>query len=260
LSKSNNAIFSINLNLMLSEKFPLVRVATLICIGSCFGQAATLRERAMASPSAIATSADVNYCFARVRGLDPERLPQAYLVLRLSVNVSYRNSGTRPIILPLERERTIYTALKPGSMSVFKPGLGVFDPTLDPMKELPAGVSPDSPVTPKNDFFAVIPAAGEMTPPLLEEITLPVDRKGVFKKYPDLRGHRLYVKLRFTHRELSAALSANLSDKWSRFGVPWTGTLTTNTIMVDVPANPEAAPCKDDYTPAHPADGLHDLK
>jgi hypothetical protein len=245
---------------MLSEKLPLARVGALIWIGLCFGRAATLHNPAIASPSAIATSADVNYCFARVRGLDPERLPPAYLVLRLNINVSYKNSGTRPIILPLERERTIYTALKPGSMSVFKDGLGLFDPVLAPMKDLPADVSPDSPVTPKNDVFAVIPAGGEMTPPLLEEIILPVDRKGVFRKYPDLRGHRVYVKLRFSHRELSAALNANLSDKWSRFGVPWTGTLTTNTIMVDVPATPDAAPCKDDYTPAHRAEGLRDNK
>jgi hypothetical protein len=245
---------------MLSAKFPFARVGALICIGLCLGRAATLHNPAIASPSAIATSADVNYCFARVRGLDTERLPQAYLVLRLNVKVSYRNSGTRPIILPLERERTIYTALKPGSMSVFKEGLGLLDPVLNPMKDLPADVSPDSPVTPKNDIFAVIPAGGEMTPPLLEEITLPVSRKGVFRKYPDLRGHRVYVKLRFAHRELSAALNADLSDRWSRFGVPWTGSLTTNTIMVDVPAAPDAAPCEDPDTPAHPVKGLHDLK
>jgi hypothetical protein len=124
------------------------------------------------------------------------------------------------------------------------------------MKDLPADVSPDSPVSPKNDVFAVIPAGGEMTPPLLEEIEMPVSRKGLFRQYPDLRGHRVYVKLRFVHRELSAALAADLSDRWSRFGVPWTGTLTTNTMLIDVPAAPEAAPCKDIQTPAHPVVGL----
>ena len=195
-----------------------------------------------------------------MRGLDPERLPPAYLVLRLRVTVSYRNAGTRPLILPMERERTIYTALKPGSMGVFKEGLGLFDPSLKPMDDLPAGVSQDNPVDPKNNVFSVIPAGGEMTPPLVEEITLPVSRKGVFRHYPDLRGHRVYLKLRFTHRELTAALDAKLSDRWSRFGVPWTGTLTTNTVIIDVPAAPEAAPCKDADTPAHPAVDLQDTK
>jgi hypothetical protein len=226
-----------------------------LCFGqACFGQLAKRRDDGINALSAIASDAYVSYCFARVRGLDPERLPPAYLVLRLRVTVSYRNAGTRPMILPLEHERTVFTALKPGSMSEFKQGLGVFESVLNPMNELPADVSPDNPITPRNDFFAVIPAAGEMTPPLLEEITLPVSRKGVFRQYPDLRGHRVYVKLRLAHRELSGALRANLSDRWSRIGVPWTGTLTTNTILVDVPAAPQADPCKDTYKPAHPAD------
>jgi hypothetical protein len=245
---------------MLSTKFTIARAIALLCAGLGLVEAATVRNPKVASPTAVATAANVGYCFGRVRGLDPERLPPAYLVLRLNVRISYLNEGTRPLILPLERERTIYTALKPGEMSVFKPGLGLFDPVLKPMEHLPPDVSPASPIDPKNDIFAVIPAGGEMTPPLIEEITLPVDRKGLFRKYPDLRGHRVYVKLRFVHRELTAALQADLSDRWSRFGVPWSGTLTTNTILIDVPAAPEAEPCKDLNMPAHPASGEEDQK
>lgn len=230
----------------------------LACAGLWLSQgfAAAARDFPVASPIAEATNAQVSYCFARVRGLDPERLPPAYLVLQLNVTVSYRNAGTRPIILPLERERTIYTALKPGQMGVFKQGLGWFNPLLNPMTDLPPDVSPASPISPKNDVFTVIPAGGEMTPPLFEEIMLPVSRKGLFRHYPDLRGHRVYLKLRFAHRELSAGFQAHLSDQWSRFGVPWSGTLTTNTILIDVPATPQAAPCKDTDIPAHPAEGL----
>jgi hypothetical protein len=241
-----------------------MRVRVLICAGLCLGlgfaDAASVRDTRIISPTAIAADANVNYCFARVRGLDPSRLPQAYLVLRLTVKVSYRNAGSRPLILPLEHERTIFSALKPGSMNVFKEGLGLLDPILKPMEHLPPDVSPDSPIDPKNNSFTVIPAGGEMTSPLLEEMTMPVSRKGVFRRYPDLRGHRVYVKLRFTHRELTSALQANLSDRWSRFGVPWSGALTTNTILIDVPAAPQAAPCKDTYTPAHSAAGLGDDK
>src|SRR5580658_11161249 len=75
------------------------------CASCCLGQAAKLRGAAIASPTAIATKAEVGYCFAQVRGLEPERLPPAYLVLRLTVAVSYRNSGTRPMILPLGQAR-----------------------------------------------------------------------------------------------------------------------------------------------------------
>jgi hypothetical protein len=235
------------------------RVAVLTCAVAC-AHAAALRDLKVASPTAVATAANVNYCFDRVRGLEADRLPSAYLVLRLRVTVSYLNEGTRPVILPLERTRTIFTALKPGKMGVFKEGIGLFDSDLKIMDRLPPDVSADNPIVPKNDFFAVIPAGGEMTPPLVEDITLPVTRQGMFRKYPDLRGQRVYVKLQFAHRELAAALAANLSDRWSRFGVPWNGTLTTNTILIDVPAAPQAEPCKDDYKPAHPAVGEDDKK
>ncbi len=245
---------------MLSLKSVIAGLGAFACAGACFGQPAKVRDSKLVSPSAIVTNAGVSYCFTRVRGLDPERLPPAYLVLRLHASISYRNAGTRPLILPLEHKRTIYTSLKPGKMNVFHEGLGLFDPVYKTMTELPPDVSSDSPISPKNDVFAVIPAGGEMATPLLEVITLPVDRKALFRTYPDLRGHRVYLKLRFVHRELSAALQAHLSDQWSRFGVPWTGTLTTNTILIDVPAAPEAAPCKDDNTPAHPAVGENDQK
>jgi hypothetical protein len=231
-------------------KFNLSRASFFVCLCLCVGHASTLPRSPVPSPFAVATSAEANYCFARVRGLDPGRLPPAYLVLQLRVRVSYRNPGNRPLIIPLERERTIYTALKPGAMTVFHAPFTLLDPAWSVMKDLPADVSPDSPINPPNDVFAVIPARGEMTPPTMEEITLPVDRKSLFRKDPDLRGHRVYLKLKFAHRELSGALETDLSDRWARFGVPWSGTLMTNTITIDVPEAPQGLPCKDNYTPA----------
>jgi hypothetical protein len=243
---------------MLFLKYASLRINALLVVSLGFASAAGVRDAPIPGPTAIASNAAVNYCFARVRGLDPGRLPPAYLVLRLQVSVSYHNSAPRPVILPVEHERTIYTALTPGPMSVFKQGLGLLDPVLKVMKELPPDVSPDSPIIPKNDVFTVIPAGGDMSPPLSEEVIIPVSRKGFFRKYPDLRGKRVYVKLRFLHREMAAPLEAQLSDRWSGFGVPWTGTLTTNTILIDVPAAPEAGPCKDLYVPAHGVAGLDD--
>jgi hypothetical protein len=231
-------------------KFIISRLSVLICVSMSLAQGGTLANLPIAGPAATASITQATYCFARPRGLDPGRLPPAYLVLRLKVQVSYRNPGARPIIVPLGRDRTIYTTLKPGTMSILHASAGLFDPANKLMKDLPADVSPDSPVSPANDVFTVIPARGEMTPPLLEEITVPVDRKALFRTYPDLRGHRLYLRLRFAHQELSQALEAALSDRWAPFGVPWTGTLTTNTIAIDVPKAPQGLPCTDSYAPA----------
>jgi hypothetical protein len=209
-------------------------------------QGARLPDAPVADPTAVATIAEANYCFGRVRGLDPGRLPPAYLVLQLRVKVAYRNSGTRPLILPLQHDRTIYTALKPGAMTVFHEAKGLFDPAYKkPMTGLPSNVSPVDPLEPKNDYFTVIPAGGAMSPPLLESMTMPVNRKFLFKPELDLRGHKVYFVMQFAHRELSPALEADLSDRWSRFGVPWTGVLRTNAFAIDIPAEPKAEACDD---------------
>jgi hypothetical protein len=236
---------------MLSVRFAIA----LGCAGFCFGQNTT------SGPTALASEPTVTYCFARVRGNNPERLPPAYLVLQLNVKVTYHNAGPRPLILPLLRERTVYTGLKPEAMSVFKERFSLLRPAFKVLKRLPADVSPDSPVDPKNDVFGVIPAGGDMTPPRVEEVILPVTHKSPFKQSPDLRGLRIYLQLRFVHQKLADALKTDLSDRWSRFGVPWTGTVTTNLIAVDVPAEPQATgPCKDVQKPAHAIVGINDQK
>ena len=171
-------------------------------------------------------------------------------MLRLRIRVAYHNPGPRPLIMPLERERTIYTSIKPGAtMKVFHSGVALFESGPVVMKDLPADVSETNPVDPKNDVFTIIPAKGDMDPPLIENIEIPVDRQTLFQHNPDLRGHRLYLRLKYRQRELSAALEAAISDRWTRFGAPWTGLLMTNTVAIDVPKNPEGMPCKDDYFP-----------
>jgi len=231
----------------------LCRLAEVLGILAFFfspAQCATLPDASAGALSAIASIDEANYCFARVRGLDPGRLPPSYLVLQLRVKVVYRNIGTRPLILPLERERAIYTAVKPGPMTLFHTVLPLLEPAYKPMKFLPADVNPESPLMPANDVFKVIASGGEMATPLLEHIIVPVNRTSLFKKEPDLRGQTLYLRLKFFHRELSDALMADLSDRWARFGVPWTGTLMTNTFAIDIPAWPKAEPCNDSQSVA----------
>jgi len=221
-------------------------ISILLTVLLCTARGAKLPDGPVVDPAAVATIAEANYCFGRVRGLDPGRLPPAYLVLQLRVKVSYSNSGSRPLILPLQHDRIIYTALKPGVMTVFHEPKGLFEPAYKKaMTSLPANVSPVDPLEPKNDYFTVIPAGGMVSPPLLESVTMPVNRKFLFKPELDLRGQKIYFVMQFAHRDLSPALEADLSDRWSRFGVPWTGVLRTNTLAIDIPANPKAEACDD---------------
>lgn len=227
---------------------PNVFLVTLAAALVCSAQAAKLPDVAP-EPVAAAAVAEAAYCFGRVRGLDPGRLPPAYLVLQLKVKVTYANPGGRPLIIPIQSDRTIYTALKPGvAMTIFKEPKGLFEPSYKKMMmTLPPGVSPADPVDPKNDFFTVIPAGGRIAP-IEEPIAMPVNRKFLFKPEIDLRGARVYFVMQFAHREMSPLLEADISDRWSRFGVPWTGIVRTNTFAVDVPQNPPAEACYDSHS------------
>jgi hypothetical protein len=93
-----------------------------------------------------------------------------------------------------------------------------------------------------------------------EEVQLTIYNKSA-KRDPDLRGHRLYVRLELEQQPITPALLAKLSDQWVRIGVPWTGKLRTNTLTIDVPAAPEATKLcvdkkdeepKPQYTPLQP--------
>jgi hypothetical protein len=213
-------------------------------------KAASLPDSRNVGLSAAARITEANYCFARTRRFTPERQPPSYLVLRLRIQVAYLNTGTRPIILPVEHDRTVYEALKPGVMNIFHemPGMAIdgLSASLKLMKELPPKVSPDNPSDPRNDYFAVIPAGGNILEPLLEEIAFPVNHKMILRHDPDLRGHRLYIRLQLKQQELSPELETDLSDRWVRFGVPWTGNVMTNVMTIDVPRQiGEAKPCVD---------------
>lgn len=151
-----------------------VRISVLACACLCLGQGAPPRHLPVATPQAVVTNAGVNYCFARVRGNDPSRMPPAYLVMQLRVQVTYHNEGTRPSILPLQSERALFTAFMPGMMKKFPPPPGLYEPGTRLMKVLPADVSPENPIQPKNDVFTVIPAGGEMTPALVEDFILAI--------------------------------------------------------------------------------------
>src|SRR5580693_10311400 len=84
----------------------------------CSLQGASLPDSQRIGLTGAARIVAANYCFARTRRFTPERQPPSYLVLRLRIQVAYRNGGTRPLIIPVEHERTVYEALQPGVMNI----------------------------------------------------------------------------------------------------------------------------------------------
>ncbi len=181
----------------------------------------------------------------------PERLPVPPLVLRVRFQVSYHAVGNRPLILPLDHELTVWMSQGPGVMKILHQPAHLMDPSLKMMTHLPADVSADSPINPANDVFGVIPAGGDMIAPVEEEVTLQIYKRSLKQKI-DLRGRRVYLKLQLDHQPLAPGLEGELSDRWSKFGAPWTGELRTNTLIFDVPAIPQAKECVAAGTP-HPA-------
>jgi len=220
--------------------------ATALLVTSLSSAQAAKLDSPIPGPSVVAKIDSADYCFARVRGIEAERMPPAYLVLNLHIKLAYRNPGPRPLIMPAEHERAVYTALKPGVMNIFKelPDFGT--PSMKKMKELPETVDPKDPFSTSNGVFELIPANGYMIDPMMEELVVPVNHKTLIRHDPDLRGHRLYIRMSLLHQEISPELQADLSDRWTKIGVPWTGELMTNVLTLDVPRVPVASgPCLD---------------
>jgi hypothetical protein len=201
-----------------------------------------------APPAASVSVLKTTYCFSRIRRINAERTPLSSLVLQLHIQVTYHNPSPRPLIVPMQYERSVYTALAPGVMKKLRGGIGIFDQKLPLMKKLPPDVSADSPVDPPNNVFAVIRPRGDIELLDQDDVQVTVYHPSA-RPETDLRGHRLYVRLQFEHQPLAEALQATLSDRWSRFGVPWTGKLRTNTLVIDIPASPAAADCVDTRLP-----------
>jgi len=233
---------------MLKTSLTAIFTGLLLCAPTCAAELTkvpVLKTGAAqpVKPEALLEIGEGSYCYAVDRQLRPDRNPPPRLVMQLRLKVTYRNPGQRPMIIPVEHTRTVYTSLAPGVMKPFKESLDLFGPpSVKIMKNLPADVSVESPVVPENDTFAVIPAGGKLRP-LEEDVTLPLYKKGLHQT--DLAGHRLYMRLQLNHQELAPELEAVLSDKWARFGVPWTGAVRTNTLVIDIPAAPKAAECID---------------
>jgi len=222
---------------MLTRLFLPALLSAFVCLG-----AETARFQA-APPEASATVTEANYCFVKKRGILSEQMPTPTLTLQLKVRVSFNNPGVRPLILPIDHDRTVYIAMAPGVMKAMKKSVNLLEPKINIMSHLPADVSPANPIDPKNNVFSIVPTGGS-TPIYEEDVDLPVYRK-TSRGLTDLRGKRIYFKLQLEHQAMTPALISNLSDRWARFGIPWTGTLRTNMFVVDVPAAPRAVECSD---------------
>lgn len=230
-----------------------------VCIGAA--AAATLPGTGSVAPTAVARIAGGEYCFAHDRRIDVEREPPSWLALRVRIQVAYHNPGARPLIVPIEHDRTVYTALQAGVMSIYHEPITIddFNPSLKPMIELPPTVNRDNPIDPKNDSFVIIPARGDLVSSQVEEITLPVNHKALFRHYADLRGKKLYIRLQLNQQDMNPSLLTDLSDRWNRFGVPWTGDVMTNVMTVQVPRNPSPSGVCIDSPFEHPGNKAQDV-
>src|SRR5580698_948301 len=94
-------------------------LSALACLSLSTLQGASLPDSQRIGLTGAARITAADYCFARTRRFTPERQPPSYLVLRLKIQVAYRNTGARALIIPIEHERAVYTALKPGVMDLF---------------------------------------------------------------------------------------------------------------------------------------------
>ena len=216
----------------------LIPALAWFCAAAVHG--ATAADTRIIAPTVVARISGGDYCYEHNRRIEVDKQPPSWLALQLKVQVAYHNPGTRPLIIPLEHARVIYTAIHEGNMTTYKelPNVEALNPSLKPMNALPGKVSPDNPTDPKNDYFAVIPPGGDLVSPIVENLLFPINHKVLFRHDPDLRGRKLYVRLQLNQQDVLPSLLTDLSDRWNKFGVPWTGSVMTNVMTVNVPQNP----------------------
>lgn len=232
-----------------------------LTLGAALGASLPPDSRIQPAPTAIARISGGEYCFEHERRIDVEREPPSFVVLKLKIQVAYHNAGARPLIIPIDHEHTVYTAMREGVMNQYREpvNLDSFNPSLKAMSELPAKVSPDNPLDPKNDSFAIIPARGDLVSPIVEDVMFPVNHKTLFHHDPDLRGKKIYIRLELNQQDLNPSLLAQLSDRWTKFGVPWTGSVMTNVMTVNVPRNPTPSGRCVDAPFEHPGNKAQDV-
>jgi hypothetical protein len=191
-----------------------------------------------------ATIEQAKFCLGNPGSLLVDRLSEDAVALRLRVWLSYRNVGSKSLILPTYHELSALIVsvgrLPLAGESGQNQLVTHFKRRQKPTDELPKDVSADSPFNP---LFKVVPPNEELNKYFSESVVLPVHNSVASDLRSDLLGRKIYIQLELTHMGLSRRLESKLAARWERYGRLWRGRVRSNPIEIDVPKSPQIVDC-----------------
>ncbi len=202
-------------------------------------------------PTVEITAFKQYYCLGRPGGDGvPERLPPDAITLRLRIRLSYRNVGSRPLILPLLKGLTALV-ISPTRAGATRRQSERVVPYFGRM--IPEDLSQEGDQPTLNHNFEVIPPGGVFERRFSREtdfdeyVILDVrNPAGKFQR-DDLRGKKIFLQLELNHLRFPKSQADELAVRWERYGYLWTGTVRSNPVEINIPRSPEFADCSHEY-------------
>jgi hypothetical protein len=186
------------------------------------------------------------FCLGQPGFISPEKQPPDAITLRLLVDLFYRNTSSKPLILPVSEYAAIVLSRNPADVTQRKSQLII------PFRaKVPSGDENLSErgidlSRPREPFFEIIQPHEEGRMSLTEYVILRVHDPSGRDPQGELLGKRVFLQLELDHH-LTQQVAQDLARQWHAFGDLWTGKIRTQPVELNISSSPVFADCSLEY-------------
>ena len=198
-------------------------------------------------PAVRVAITDQKFCLGEPGFVSFEHQHPDTITFRLRVELYYRNTGSKPLILPTSKDTVVILSRSSADarrrQNQFH--IRLREKRLPEDEDLEArGIELDRPREP---YFQVIPPGKEGSVALPEYVVLRVHNPSDKQVQTELLGKKIFIQLELDHSQLPKQLAKKLTDRWRQYGDLWTGKATTEVMEFDIPLSPKFADCSLEY-------------
>lgn len=198
-------------------------------------------------PTVRAAIRDQKFCLGEPGIVSFEHQHPDTVTFRLRIELYYRNTGSKPVILPTSRDPVVILSRNSADarrrQNQFHIRLREKKPPEE--EDLEAiGIDLDRPREP---YFQVIPPGKEGSVALPEYVVLRVHNPSDKQAQTELLGKKIFIQLELDHSQLPKQLAQKLTDRWRKYGDLWVGKAKTEAMEFDIPVSPKFADCSLEY-------------
>ena len=184
------------------------------------------------------------YCLGQPGFVSIEKQPPDAITLRVHSRLSYRNSGSKPVILPVEEDAVLILSRSLEDVARRKNQLALRFYKKRPRDLAEHGINLDRPAEP---FFMIVPPGEESKFGFSQNVVLRVHNPSESRPESEWLGKKVFLQLELEHLPFSKRFAQHLAAKWSEYGDLWTGKVRTEPLEVDIPASPKFGDCSLEY-------------